>query len=148
VLSPMYVAEVSPASIHGRLGTTYQLSIIIGILISYGLNYLLRNAGGSNWRWMFVPGVVPSAVFYLFVSMAPETPRFLTMKGRDREALAVLERIGGSTNAGVQLQAIRSSLEVEKLRWRGLQRAGREPRVGSECSAGSSDSRLGHQHDH
>jgi len=102
----------------------YQMSIIIGILISFGLNYLLRNTGGNNWRWMFFTGVVPSAVFFLFVYLAPETPRFLAMKGKEREALAVLERIGGVTNANAQLDAIRSSLKVKTRSWRGLLRPG------------------------
>lgn len=124
LLSPMYVAEVAPASMRGRLGTMYQLSIIIGILISYGLNFLLRNTGGNNWRWMFFTGVVPSAVFFLFVALAPETPRFLAMKGRDPDALAVLRRIEGGTDAQKELAAIRSSLVVETHDWSGLSRPG------------------------
>ena len=124
LLSPMYVAEVAPASMRGRLGTMYQLSIIIGILISYGLNFLLRNTGGNNWRWMFFTGVVPSAVFFLFVALAPETPRFLAMKGRDPDALAVLRRIEGGTDARKELAAIRSSLVVETHDWSGLSRPG------------------------
>ena len=124
LLSPMYLAEVSPAGMRGRLGTMYQLSIIIGILISFGLNYLLRNLGANNWRWMFLTGIVPSAVFFLFIAMAPETPRFLEMKGREREALVVLERIGGKRNARVQLDEIRSSPRLEGQSWRGLLRPG------------------------
>jgi len=124
LLSPMYVAEVSPTSMRGRLGTMYQMSIIVGILISFGLNYLLRNTGEHNWRWMFFTGVVPSIVFFLFVSIAPETPRFLTMRGKEPDALVVLERIGGKSNAQAQLDAIRSSLKVQTRRWRGLLRPG------------------------
>lgn len=124
LLSPMYVAEVSPAAIRGRLGTMYQISIIVGILISFGLNYLLRNMGANNWRWMFLTGVVPSAVFLLFVAMAPETPRFLAMKGRERDAFVVLERIGGRASAHVQLDEIRTSMRGKARSWRGLLRPG------------------------
>lgn len=124
LLSPMYVAEVSPTAMRGRLGTLYQMSIIVGILISFGLNYLLRNLGANNWRWMFLTGVVPSAVFFLFVVMSPETPRFLAMKKREHDAFAVLERIGGRTNAHVQLDEIRASLQGEGRSWRGLLRPG------------------------
>ncbi|HEY2471465.1 MAG TPA: sugar porter family MFS transporter [Terracidiphilus sp.] len=124
LLSPMYLAEVSPASMRGRLGTMYQMSIIVGILISFGLNYLLRNIGGNNWRWMFFTGVVPSAVFCLFISIAPETPRFLAMKGKVRDALVVLERVGGKMNAQLQLEQIQASLHVETRSWRGLMRPG------------------------
>jgi len=88
------------------------------------LNYLLRNTGEHNWRWMFFTGVVPSIVFFLFVSIAPETPRFLTMRGKEPDALVVLERIGGKPNAQAQLDAIRSSLKVQTRRWRGLLRPG------------------------
>ena len=77
ILSPMYVAEVSPPSIRGRMGAFYQLSIIIGILISYAINYLLRNIGDSNWRWMFMSGAVPAMIFFLLLLRAPETPRYL-----------------------------------------------------------------------
>jgi MFS transporter, SP family, arabinose:H+ symporter len=124
LLSPMYVAEVSPAAIRGRLGTMYQLSIIIGILISFGLNYLLRNTGPNNWRWMFLTGIVPSALFFLFVSLAPETPRFLAMKGKDSAALTVLERIAGSQIAQIQLDEIRGTLRRDAQSWRGLLRPG------------------------
>ena len=57
LLSPMYVSEVSPPTIRGRMGTLYQMSIITGIIVSYGINYLLRNTGPNNWRWMFLTGV-------------------------------------------------------------------------------------------
>lgn len=124
LVSPMYVAEVSPASMRGRLGTMYQMSIIIGILISFGLNYLLRNSGQNNWRWMFLTGVVPSAVFFLFVSLAPETPRFLAMRGRERDALGVLERIGGRAIARIELEQIHASLQTNSPGWRGLRRRG------------------------
>ena len=124
LLSPMYVAEVSPPAIRGRMGTLYQMSIVVGIIISFGLNYLLRNAGAGNWRWMFATGVAPSAVFLLFVLMAPETPRFLAMKGRYNEALAVLERTSGVQSAQSQMAEIKAAMHQEKTNWRGLLRPG------------------------
>ncbi|MGI0135364.1 MAG: MFS transporter, partial [Candidatus Micrarchaeaceae archaeon] len=63
VLSPLYIAEVAPPSIRGRLGALYQMMIVVGIVVSYGINYLLRNTGTNNWRWMFLTGVIPSVVF-------------------------------------------------------------------------------------
>jgi len=111
LLSPMYVSEVSPASIRGRMGTCYQLSIIIGILISYGINYLLRNAGPANWRWMFASGAIPSLLFLLLIALAPETPRFLVRIGKEREAFALLERIENEDTARMEIASIESSLK-------------------------------------
>jgi MFS transporter, SP family, arabinose:H+ symporter len=124
LLSPMYVAEVSPPSIRGRLGTLYQISIVIGIIVSYGINYLLRNTGESNWRWMFLTGVVPSAVFLFFVLFAPETPRFLALNGRAVEAFAVLERISGAEIAHAQVVEIERTIHREPLTWRAMMRPG------------------------
>ena len=103
ILSPMYVAEVSPPAIRGRMCTLYQLSIVTGILISYCINYALRDAGPANWRWMFLTGIIPSIVFFVLLLRAPETPRFLCIAGRNQEAFEILERIGGSETANIEL---------------------------------------------
>jgi SP family arabinose:H+ symporter-like MFS transporter len=124
LLSPMYVAEVSPASIRGRMGTFYQLSIIIGILISYGINYLLRNTGVNNWRWMFLTGVAPSIVFFILVAFAPETPRFLVRIGKTEEAFAILERIAGAESAQREIFAITGTVQDERQSWRALLKPG------------------------
>jgi len=124
LLSPMYVAEVSPPSIRGRLGSLYQLSIVIGIIVSYGINFFLRNTGVNNWRWMFLTGVVPSAIFLLFVMLAPESPRFLALTGQREKALAVLERISGAEIARVQIAEITATMHKESKSWRGLLRPG------------------------
>lgn len=120
ILSPMYVAEVSPAANRGRLGTLYQLSIILGILMSYIINYLLRNSGPANWRWMFATGAIPALIFFLLLLRAPETPRYLAIAGREREALAILSRIGGGENAASEMAEIRASLSDRRNGWRDL----------------------------
>jgi len=136
LLSPMYVAEVSPASIRGRMGTFYQLSIIIGILISYGINYMLRNTGVNNWRWMFLSGVAPSMVFLALVAFAPETPRFLVKIGRNEEAFSILERIAGAESANSEILAITAAMHHERQSWRGLLRPGvRRALLVSACLA-------------
>ena len=124
LLSPMYAAEVSPPAVRGRVGTLYQMSIITGILVSYGINYLLRNTGANNWRWMFLSGVVPSAVFLLFIAFAPESPRFLAMTGKSHEAFLLLERIGGAESAQAQISEIEATMHKEAQPWRGLLRPG------------------------
>lgn len=124
LLSPMYVAEVSPASIRGRLGTLYQMSIVVGVMISYGINFVLRNTGPNNWRWMFMTGVVPSAIFLVLVLVAPESPRFLAITGRQDEAFEVLARIGGEQVAHAQISEIVATLHRNPHAWRGLLRPG------------------------
>ena len=124
LLSPMYVSEISPAAIRGRMGTVYQMSIVTGLLTSYSINYLLRNTGPWNWRWMFLTGVLPSAVFLVLIALAPETPRFLVRIGRTREALLLVERISGTQTARAEIEAITASLSGTKEDWSGLVRPG------------------------
>jgi sugar porter (SP) family MFS transporter len=124
ILSPMYVAEVSPPSLRGRMGTLYQLSIVIGVLISYSINYLLRNAGASNWRWMFITGVIPSLLFFVLLLRAPETPRYLFMAGRPQEASTILERISGRETAEFEIAEMRAGIAEKNPAWRALWQPG------------------------
>jgi MFS transporter, SP family, arabinose:H+ symporter len=110
VLSPIYVAEVSPPAIRGRMGATYQLSITAGILMSYCINYGLRNQGAWNWRWMFITGTLPSVLFFLALLRAPETPRFLFKVGKKEEGIALLVRIMNPEEAAVEAAEIEASL--------------------------------------
>lgn len=124
ILSPMYVAEISPPSMRGRLGTLYQLSIIIGILMSYTINYMLRHSGPENWRWMFISGAIPAIVFFLLLLRAPETPRYLVMAGRERDAFDILKRIAGEESARFEISEIRASLSGHGNSWRSLLQPG------------------------
>ncbi|HXE15199.1 MAG TPA: sugar porter family MFS transporter [Bryobacteraceae bacterium] len=124
ILSPLYVAEISPPSLRGRLGTLYQMSIVTGILISYAINYLLRDIGSANWRWMFITGVIPSILFFAMLLSAPETPRYLFMAGKEREGFAILERIAGRESAEFEASEIRASLLNKRKAWRDLFRPG------------------------
>lgn len=120
ILSPMYVSEVSPPSVRGRMGALYQLSIIIGILMSYAINYLLRNTGPANWRWMFVTGAIPALVFFVLLLRAPETPRYLVLAGRKQQAFLLLERIAGRERAEFEMAEIVASLYDKRNGWRDL----------------------------
>jgi sugar porter (SP) family MFS transporter len=111
VLSPMYVAEVAPARNRGTLVSIYQLTIVLGILISYTINYELHDLE-NNWRWMFATGVVPSILFFAGLLFIPESPRWLYKAGREPEALAVLTRIGGRRMAESEMVEIAESLKA------------------------------------
>jgi SP family arabinose:H+ symporter-like MFS transporter len=110
VLSPMYVAEVSPPRVRGRMGATYQLAITAGILISYCINYGLRNEGASNWRWMFLSGTLPSVVFFLVLLRVPETPRYLFRIGKKREGTDLLAKMMNEKEAASEAAEIEASL--------------------------------------
>jgi MFS transporter, SP family, arabinose:H+ symporter len=124
LLSPMYVAEVAPPHLRGRMGALYQLSIITGVIVSYGINYLLRNTGPENWRWMFATGVIPSAVFLLMIWLAPETPRYLVRAGKADRAFAVLERISGAATARDEIAEIEASIARRSSPGAAFQRPG------------------------
>lgn len=110
MLAPMYVAEVSPPALRGRMGTLYQLSIVLGIVVSYCINYGLRDSGPANWRWMFITGVIPAVVFLVLLVRAPESPRYLCKAGRKEEAYSILRRIVGHDEAAREMHEIRQSL--------------------------------------
>jgi MFS transporter, SP family, xylose:H+ symportor len=111
MLSPMYIAEVSPASVRGRNVAINQLTIVSGILITNLVNYTLEGRGPESWRWMFGLGAIPSFLFLLGVTWLPESPRWLVMKGRIKEASDVLRKIGSHQYAEDCLYTIKSSLK-------------------------------------
>src|ERR1700674_5712272 len=112
-LSPLYIAEISPARRRGLLVSLNQLAIVIGILLSYSVNYLLTGAGSTNWRWMFASAALPSIGFLLTLLFIPESPRWLVQKGREPEAEHFLARIMGSNAAAGEIHAIRAAISEE-----------------------------------
>ncbi len=103
VVAPAYIAEVSPAWIRGRLGSMQQLAIVLGIFAALLSDAWLAHAAGgasqplwlgvASWRWMFVVGVIPAAIYGGLALTVPESPRHLVARGRSEEALAVLRRV-------------------------------------------------------
>jgi MFS transporter, SP family, arabinose:H+ symporter len=96
VLGPMYVAEISPARLRGRLVGFFQFNVVFGILLAYLSNYLvsLANLGPSEWRWQLGIAAFPSAIFLLLLFTIPRSPRWLAEQGRVEEAAEVLKRTG------------------------------------------------------
>jgi SP family arabinose:H+ symporter-like MFS transporter len=103
MVAPLYIAEASPYAIRGRMVALNQLGITFGILVSYFINYLLRDLGPNNWRWMFATGVLPSVAFFVLLFLVPESPRWLFLSGRFSEAQAILIRVGGTESAQHEL---------------------------------------------
>ena len=121
VLAPMYISEVAPARLRGRLASLQQMAIVLGLFCAFLSNYIIAKiAGGAGatlwlgelaWRWMFWMEALPSAVFLLGLLFIPETPRFLVFSGKWKEARQVFARIGG--NAEELVAQVEESLRGE-----------------------------------
>ena len=111
MLSPMYIAEISPAHLRGRMVAINQLTIVIGILFTNLINYSLRNIGGDAWRWMFGLGFIPSALFFIGALWLPESPRWLVKAGKEAIASRILAKIGDDGFAKQSLSEIQRSLQ-------------------------------------
>ncbi len=93
VVAPMYISEISPAFIRGRMTALFQFNVIFGILMAYISNYLMSNMGESSWRWMLGVGGIPAVAYFFLLFLVPESPRFLIKKGNITKARNVLEKI-------------------------------------------------------
>ncbi|OYX67427.1 MAG: MFS transporter [Sphingomonadales bacterium 32-64-17] len=116
VLSPLYISEVAPANIRGRLTTVQQVMIISGLTGAFVVNYFLAQAAGSSlgeiggtqaWRWMYLAQAAPAVIFLIALLFIPESPRYLVSKKRDEEAHKVLTRLFGSEEASRKVADIR-----------------------------------------
>ena len=124
MVSPMYIAEISPAHIRGKLVYINELTIVIGILAAQIVNYLIAEPLDSNttqpalaswncqwgWRWMFWAEAFPAALFFIMSFFIPESPRWLILKDRTGKALEVLSKIGGKGYAHKEMEAQQKSV--------------------------------------
>jgi sugar porter (SP) family MFS transporter len=133
VIAPAYIAETSPPSIRGRLGSLQQLAIVSGIFLSFAVNWLLQKAaGGPNevlalgmdaWRWMFLVMAVPALVYGGLAFTIPESPRYLVASHKIPEARKVLSTLLGQKNLEITITRIRETLEREdKPSWKDLKK--------------------------
>jgi len=119
ITSPMYIAEISPARIRGRLVSVNQFAIIFGMLVVYFVNYFIVRQGDEQWnvdygwRWMFGSESLPAAMLFLLMFLVPESPRWLTKQRRSVQALTVLTRVGGQSHAKQELAAIEDAVAHE-----------------------------------
>jgi MFS transporter, SP family, arabinose:H+ symporter len=114
VLGPMYIAEIAPAKLRGRLVGFFQFNVVAGILVAYFSNYLIGRAGfgASEWRWMLGVSGLPALLFFIMLFTIPRSPRWLAQKSRLAEAHLVLVLIGEEDPDG-ELRDIVSSIDVE-----------------------------------
>ncbi|WP_397362556.1 sugar porter family MFS transporter [Olleya sp. R77988] len=114
--APMYIAEIAPSNIRGRMVTYYQLAIVIGFFVVFLATYYIGNnlTDAENiefgWRRMFWSELIPSGLFLLLLFFVPKSPRWLALKGQDEEALTVLKQINEEDQAEEELAQIKSSL--------------------------------------
>jgi sugar porter (SP) family MFS transporter len=94
VVGPMYISEISPAAVRGRLTGMFQLNIVIGILVAFLTNFAFLHIGAGSWRWMVGVMVIPAGLFALLLRIIPESPRWLILNNRDEEAARIFERTG------------------------------------------------------
>jgi sugar porter (SP) family MFS transporter len=115
VLGPMYIAEIAPARLRGRLVAVFQFNVVLGILVAYFSNYLITLAGfgAAEWRWEFGVAAAPALFFLLMLFVIPESPRWLVGKAQTEEAKHVL-RLTGEQNVDKELDEIVNSIHVEK----------------------------------
>ena len=115
VLGPMYIAEIAPAKLRGRLVGFFQFNVVLGILLAYFSNYLigLQRLGASEWRWELGIAAIPAALFFIMLFTIPRSPRWLAKKGRVEEARVVLQ-MTGDENYEHDLQEIVASISIEQ----------------------------------
>lgn len=118
-LSPMYIAEIAPTSIRGKLVSLNQLAIVIGILAAQIVNWLLVGDDKMwnvemGWRWMFWAAAFPAVVFLILAALIPESPRWLVMNDRREKARKILSRIGGEEYAKKELVAMAEMSDREE----------------------------------
>ena len=140
-VSPLYIAEISPAAMRGRLVSLNQFAIVVGILLAQIANWRIARPVPSpltpdltwhswnvqyGWRWMFTAVALPAVIFIFASLFIPESPRWLLTRGRDSEAENVLRRIGGDAYADQEVtgirQAIAAEAAMERSSWRELLR--------------------------
>jgi SP family xylose:H+ symportor-like MFS transporter len=119
---PMYIGEIAPAAIRGRLVSLNQFAIIFGMLIVYFVNWGIADGqtiewiNEIGWRRMFLSEALPAAVFILLMFLVPESPRYLALKQKDTEALSILTRVNGVEKAKQILEDIKSTIETSKAK--------------------------------
>jgi sugar porter (SP) family MFS transporter len=130
VLTPVYIAEISPPKNRGTLVSLNQLAIVIGILFAYLVSWQMARFGENSWRWMLAVAALPSLAFFLGLLAIPESPRWLLSRGRHEEGERILARIFGTLAAREQVQDVERAAASEDGSWREVFSPGMRKRLG------------------
>jgi len=130
ISTPMYLAEIAPAALRGRLVAVNQIAIVGGIAATAFINYAIAHSHGdpaqphvqawlteTGWRWMFGTGVAPAVLFGVLLLLIPESPRWLIERGRQDEARSILTRVGGGEFGAQEVEGIRAAISAEAGTW-------------------------------
>ena len=126
VSTPMYISEITPAHIRGRIVAVNQIAIVGGIALTSFINYFIAKSGDqawlidTGWRWMFGMGILPAVLFALLLIPIPESPRWLIEKMRENEAKRILGKVAGPGFAAVEFVSIKAALSQEQGTWKEL----------------------------
>ena len=131
IIAPMYIAEISPPHLRGRMVSFNQLNIVVGISVAFFTNYLILKLGQSdaawaqtlkfeewNWRWMLGLETLPAVLYFFSLFIVPESPRWLIMKGREEEALTIMTKVSGAQQAHADLKAVQDSTTKDTVKRR------------------------------
>ncbi|MFO8147537.1 MAG: sugar porter family MFS transporter [Gillisia sp.] len=113
IAAPTYVSEIAPAKDRGRLVSLYQFNIVLGILIAFLSNYLLRNTGAEPWRWMLGVEAIPAVFYTVFVFFVPRSPRWLISRKKYEEAEKVMKIINPDDDVKQKMLEIKEQSEVK-----------------------------------
>jgi sugar porter (SP) family MFS transporter len=113
VLSPVYISEVSPPSIRGRLVVINQFALVFGILLAFFSNYIISRIGDNNWRLMFMVGAIPSGIFFILLFFIKKSPRWLVKMDKIQEAEDVIRKVNPEANVNELIASIKDSLDKE-----------------------------------
>ena len=120
LIVPIYIAEIAPAGVRGRLVTLNQLAIVTGILVAFASNYALAHVNHRSWRWMFGLGAVPAVALCLSLLWIPESPRWLLQRGNRERASTVLRQISPENDTQTALDRIANAISEEDGTYREL----------------------------
>ena len=126
MLSPLYISEIAPARIRGRLVSLNQFAIIFGMLFVYVVNANIAAIGEQAWkeayawRWMLASETLPAVLFWVLLYLVPESPRWLVEQERTEEAILILTRVDGAAHAELEFKEITKALSLESGTFREL----------------------------